>query len=119
LWQPKNYDHSVHGSVPLYRALVKSYNLATVNLGLALGSIEVADFLHDLGAVRDIDTVPAMLLGSVSLPPIEVAQVYQTIAAGGFRAPLRAIREVLDASGRPLNRYPLASSPWSPRMPPT
>jgi len=55
--------------------------------------------------------VPAMLLGSVSLPPIEVAQVYQTIAGGGFRAPLRTIREVLDASGRPLNRYPLAVEP--------
>ncbi len=108
MWQPKNYDHSVHGSVPLYRALVKSYNLATVNLGLELGIDEVADFLHDLGAVRDIDSVPAMLLGAASLPPIEVAQAYQTIAAGGFRAPLRAIREVLDASGRPLNRYPLA-----------
>jgi penicillin-binding protein 1B len=108
LWQPKNYDHSVHGNVPLYRALVKSYNLATVNLGLELGIDEVAAFLKELGAVRDIDTVPAMLLGSVSLPPVEVAQAYQTIAAGGFRAPLRAIREVLDASGRPLNRYPLA-----------
>jgi penicillin-binding protein 1B len=108
VWRPKNYDHSVHGTVPLYRALVKSYNLATVNLGLALGIDEVAAFLRDLGAVRDIDEVPAMLLGSVSLPPVEVAQAYQTIAAGGFRAPLRAIREVLDASGRPLNRYPLA-----------
>jgi penicillin-binding protein 1B len=52
-----------------------------------------------------------MLLGSVSLPPVEVAQVYQTIAAGGFRAPLRTIREVLDASGRPLTRYPLAVEP--------
>jgi penicillin-binding protein 1B len=52
-----------------------------------------------------------MLLGSVSLTPIEVAQVYQTLAAGGFRAPLRAIREVLDVSGRPLNRYPLAVEP--------
>jgi penicillin-binding protein 1B len=108
MWRPKNYDHSVHGTVPLYRALVKSYNLATVNLGLALGVDEVASFLKDLGAVREIDRVPAMLLGSVSLPPVEVAQVYQTIAAEGFRAPLRAIREVLDASGRPLNRYPLA-----------
>jgi penicillin-binding protein 1B len=49
-----------------------------------------------------------MLLGSVSLTPVEVGQIYQTLAAGGFRAPLRAIREVLDASGRPLNRYPLA-----------
>ena len=108
LWQPKNYDHRVHGTIPLYRGLVSSYNLATVNLGLQLGVGEVADFLKQLGAVRDVDKVPAMLLGSVSLPPVEVAQVYQTIAAGGFRAPLRAIREVLDASGRPLNRYPLA-----------
>jgi penicillin-binding protein 1B len=108
MWRPKNYDHSVHGTIPLYRGLVKSYNLATVNLGLDLGIDDVASFLKDLGAVREIDTVPAMLLGSVSLPPVEVAQVYQTIAAEGFRAPLRAIREVLDASGRPLNRYPLA-----------
>ncbi|MCF7991655.1 MAG: penicillin-binding protein 1B [Thiohalocapsa sp.] len=111
LWQPKNYDHRVHGNVPLYRALAKSYNLATVNLGLQLGVGNVAGMLNRLGAVRKIDAVPAMLLGSVSLPPIEVAQVYQTIAAGGFRAPLRTIREVLDASGRPLNRYPLAVQP--------
>ncbi|MCG6941715.1 MAG: penicillin-binding protein 1B [Thiohalocapsa sp.] len=108
LWRPQNYDHRVHGTIPLYRGLVKSYNLATVNLGLQLGVGEVADFLKQLGAVREVDAVPAMLLGSVSLPPVEVAQVYQTIAGGGFRAPLRAIREVLDASGRPLNRYPLA-----------
>lgn len=111
LWQPKNYDHRVHGEVPLYRALAKSYNLAAVNLGLELGVDQVAATLHRLGAMRQIRAVPAMLLGSVSLTPIEVAQVYQTIAAGGFRAPLRAIREVLDASGRPLARYPLAIEP--------
>ncbi len=111
LWQPQNYDHRVHGTVPLYRALAKSYNLATVNLGLQLGVAQVSAMLRRLGAMRQIDAVPAMLLGSVSLPPIEVAQVYQTIAAGGFRAPLRTIREVLDASGRPLNRYPLAVEP--------
>jgi len=111
LWRPQNYDHRLHGSVPLWRALAKSYNLATVNLGLQLGVDRVADMLATLGAVRDIDVLPAMLLGSVSLPPIEVAQVYQTMAAGGFRAPLRTIREVLDASGRPLTRYPLAVQP--------
>ncbi|MBK1650039.1 penicillin-binding protein 1B [Rhabdochromatium marinum] len=111
LWQPNNYDHRIHGQVPLYRALAKSYNLAAVNLGLELGVDEVAQTLHRLGVTRPITAVPAMLLGSVSLAPIEVAQVYQTIAAGGFRTPLRAIREVLDASGRPLTRYPLAVEP--------
>ena len=34
------------------------------------------------------------LLGAVEMSPLEVAQMYQTIASGGFRSPLRAIREV-------------------------
>ncbi len=34
--------------------------------------------------------------------------MYQTIASGGFRVPLRAIREVLTANGTPLQRYQLS-----------
>lgn len=108
LWTPRNYDHSVNGSVPLHRALSSSLNLATVNLGLSLGLTDVTETLYRLGVQRRIVKVPAMLLGAVAMSPLEVAQVYQTIAAGGYRAPLRAIREVIDSSGRPLNRYPLS-----------
>lgn len=108
IWAPKNYDRRVNGAVPLHRALSSSLNLATVHLGLSLGVTEVTETLYRLGAQRRISKVPAMLLGAVSLSPLEVAQVYQTIAAGGYRAPLRAIREVMDPNGRPLNRYPLA-----------
>jgi penicillin-binding protein 1B len=108
IWSPKNYDHSVNGYIPLYRGLASSLNLATVNLGMSLGVKRVTETLYRLGAQRRIQTVPAILLGAVSLSPLEVAQMYQTIAAGGYRAPLRAIREVMDQNGRPLNRYPLA-----------
>jgi penicillin-binding protein 1B len=38
---------------------------------------------------------------------MDMAAMYQTIAAGGFRMPLRSIREVVDAQGDPLKRYPL------------
>ena len=107
-WEPHNYDRKTRGNVPLYKALAKSYNLATVHLGMDLGLDRVGDMLEALGIQRHQDEVPAMLLGSVSLTPVEVAQVYQTLAAGGFRTPLRGIRAVLDAAGRPLNRYPLA-----------
>jgi penicillin-binding protein 1B len=75
---------------------------------MSIGVKEVAETLYRLGAQRRIVAVPAMMLGSVSLSPLEVAQIYQTIGAGGYRAPLRAIREVMDVNGRPLNRYPLA-----------
>jgi penicillin-binding protein 1B len=108
LWQPQNYDRKTHGSVPLYKALARSYNLATVNLGLSVGIKRVAELLAQLGVPRKIQVVPSLLLGATSLSPLEVAQVYQTMAAGGFRSPLRAIREVTDSNGRPLNRYPLA-----------
>ncbi|NEV62859.1 penicillin-binding protein 1B [Thiorhodococcus minor] len=107
-WEPKNYNHRVYGAVPLYSALVRSLNLATVNLGLSVGVSKVADTLYAMGVQRQIRKVPSLLLGSVSMSPLEVAQMYQTIAAGGYRAPLRAIREVVDAHGLPLNRYPLA-----------
>jgi len=48
------------------------------------------------------------MLGAVDLSPFEVAQMYQTIASGGFRSPLRSIREVTTQDGKPLQRYPLA-----------
>jgi penicillin-binding protein 1B len=106
-WQPQNYDRQVHGKVALHDALARSLNLATVHLGLSVGLDAVVDQLKALGVKRDVPAYPSILLGAVSLSPLEVAQVYQTLASGGFRAPLKAIREVLDAEQRPLRRYPL------------
>ena len=107
-WRPANYDRRSHGRVPLHQALARSYNLATVNLGLELGLERVVGLLRELGVTRPVDEVPALLLGAVSLSPLEVAQLYHTFASGGFRTPLRAIREVVAADGTPLQRYPLS-----------
>lgn len=107
-WEPKNYDRRVHGTVRLSEALARSLNLATVNIGLSIGIKNVAETLRQLGVQRKMRVVPSLLLGSVAMSPLEVAQMYQAIAANGYRAPLRAIREVVDAQGQPLNRYPLA-----------
>lgn len=107
VWSPRNYDRKAHGLVPLHQALAKSYNLATVNLGLALGTNKVVRLLHRLGIERELRPLPSLLLGAVSLSPLEVAQYYQVFASGGFRSPLRAIREIVDSDGQPLQRYPL------------
>jgi len=106
-WQPRNYDRKTRGNVPLHRALSESLNLATVNLGLEIGLPRVIRTLDHLGVDQDLQPFPSILLGAVQLSPLQVTQMYQTLAAGGFRAPLRAIREVLDASNEPLQRYPV------------
>jgi len=106
-WHPKNYDGKFHGKVPLHEALAHSYNLATVALGMDLGLDTVSDLLESLGIFRPVNKVPSMLLGATSLSPLEVAQIYQSIAAGGFYSPLRAILGVQSSVGEPLQRYPL------------
>ena len=106
-WMPQNYDHQSHGQVPFYTALANSYNIATARLGLALGVDSVMDNLQRIGLDSKPPAFAASLLGANALTPLEVTQVYQTIAAGGFRTPLRAISEVLTAEGQPLQRYPL------------
>ena len=106
-WSPRNYDRQVHGDVPLHQALAHSYNLSTVRLGMDIGLGEVLDLLKELGINRPLDPVPALLLGAASLSPLEVAQLYQSFAAGGFHSPLKAIREVQASDGQPLQRYPL------------
>ena len=108
LWRPKNYDDTVHGRVSLYEALVKSYNLATVRLGMEVGLEVVTQSLQRLGVERPLKPYPSLLLGAAELSPVEVTQMYQTLAGGGFRVPVRAIREMTSARGEPLSRYPLS-----------
>ena len=107
-WTPENYDHLEHGEVPLYKALSNSYNLATTHLGLAVGLPNIVDTLHALGVEREIEPYPSLLLGAASLTPLEVTQMYHTLANGGFHAPLRAINAVLTINGQPLQRFPLS-----------
>ncbi len=107
-WTPQNYDHQNHGMVALLDALAHSYNVSTARLGMEIGVPGVVRTLKHMGVMRDIAPFPSVLLGAVELTPIEVTQMYQTIASGGFRAPLRSIREVLTVKGGPLQRYPLS-----------
>jgi penicillin-binding protein 1B len=106
-WAPKNYDRVEHGEVPLHRALANSYNLATVRLGMDIGIARTAKTLKNLGVNRPVDLYPSLLLGATPLTPMEVTQMYQTLAGDGFATPLRAIQAVISSTGEPLQRYPL------------
>nr|WP_240153066.1 penicillin-binding protein 1B [Photobacterium alginatilyticum] len=102
-WSPRNYDRQYRGSVPLYLSLAKSYNIPTVNLGMAVGLDEVIDIMERLGVDRnEIPKLPSMLLGAFTLTPVDVTQMYQTIASGGQKSELTALSAVVDAGGNVL-----------------
>jgi penicillin-binding protein 1B len=106
-WLPANFNNEAHGLVTVVRALAESLNLATVHLGLDVGLAPVADVLVRLGVDERPALYPSLLLGAIDLTPLEVTQVYNTLANGGFRVPLTAVRAVVDADGNTLQRYTL------------
>ncbi len=106
VWQPKNYDGNYRGHVNLLNALTHSLNIPTVNLGLSLGLSNVSDAIKALGYQEKIPLRPSMLLGSINMSPLEVSQLYQTIAAQGYYRQQHAIIEVLDNNNQVLWQAP-------------
>jgi len=106
-WSPDNFTQTSRGPVLLLDALTHSLNQATVDLGLKVGLDKIVSSLESYDPSRDIAPLPSLLLGSLELSTIEVASLYQSLAASGFNTPLRAIREVQASDGELLQRYPL------------
>lgn len=101
-WQPLNYDKKFRGNVPLIQALSESLNIPTVRLGLQLGLPALGQSLQKLGLQREVKLQPSSLLGAVEMSPLEVAQLYQTIANKGQYLELAAISAVTGQLGEPV-----------------
>ncbi len=107
IWKPKNYSEKTEGMMSFEQALVHSVNTPTVRIGITSGLENVITTLHKLGLNKPVVANPSLLLGALQLTPIEVHQVYQTLASGGTYTPLKAIRSVMNSYGKTLKRYPL------------
>ena len=106
--EPLNYDKKFHGMVPLRLALAYSTTTAAARLGTEPRRRARARQRAQAGVEREVRPFASSMLGAVDMSPFEVAQMYQTIASGGWRSPLRSIREITTQDGKPLQRYPLA-----------
>jgi penicillin-binding protein 1B len=106
-WRPENFTRQLYGPVPVVRALSESLNLATVGVGLSVGIGKVAQTLQRFGLPQAPAPVPAILLGAVDVTPVEAAQLFNGLANGGFRNPLRAVRAVISQDGKTVKAFPL------------
>ena len=109
-WTPGNSDGRSHGTVRLVDALAMSYNQATVRVGMQVDPERIAGLIRTLAGIEATPN-PALILGAVDQSPYAMAQLYQFLASGGEIQPLHAVRGVLDANGKALNRYDKAPAP--------
>lgn len=98
-WSPQNYDKRFRGPVPLIDALSQSLNIPTIRLGMQLGLPLLAQNLQQLGLARELKLQPSALLGALEMSPLEVAQIYQTVANKGLYLPLATVAAIRQLDG--------------------
>lgn len=109
-WTPGNSDGRSHGTVRMSDALSRSYNQATVRVGMQVDPRRLAQLIKVLAGI-EAEPHPALILGAIDQSPYAMAQLYQFLASGGQIQPLHAVRGVLDPNGKALNRYDVAPAP--------
>ncbi|HKI86567.1 MAG TPA: transglycosylase domain-containing protein, partial [Thermoanaerobaculia bacterium] len=101
-WTPRNDDHQFLGWVSARTALEQSRNVPTARLALQVGLPRIVELAHQLGISTSLEPVPALALGAFSVTPVDLAQVYSTLADHGFRRQVHGLTAILDPTGQPL-----------------
>ncbi len=117
VWRPENFSQREYGKVTLLRALANSYNLASARLGLDVGVRSVNNTINRLGVPTAPDPYPSLLLGAIEMTPLEVAQMYQTLANAGRRIPLHPVVAIRQESDKKIIPAPVIEDVVTERVP--
>jgi penicillin-binding protein 1A len=116
-WEPKNYDGTFEGPMPLRRALAKSKNMVSIRVLQSVGVKYAQEWIGRFGF--EADKHPAyltMALGAGSVTPMQMAQAYGVFANGGHLLTPRLIAKLTDNSGRVLYEARPTSAEESPQV---
>jgi penicillin-binding protein 1A len=100
-WKVQTYDQTYGGTMTLVRATLRSDNTVFAQLDLDLGPKSVAETAKQMGITTKLDGYPAEGLGGLTrgVSPLEMADAYATLAAGGMRSKPIAIKRVVFPGG--------------------
>lgn len=111
-WLPSDPSWSVHtaelsyqGNISITRATVTSDNTVFAQLVVDLGMDKFDRMAHAMGITSQLNGNPAEVIGGLTygVTPLEMADAYATLAAGGIHAPVRAVSKVVFPNGRTVN----------------
>src|SRR2546425_656114 len=106
-WQPKDYDDTTLGLIPMRQSLYLSRNLSTIKLGMALGEQTVVGEARRYGITTPLRAYPSLHIGANGVRPIEIVAAYTGFATLGTRAEPVGILRVEDRQGNIL---------WQPQV---
>ncbi|MDR6225414.1 transglycosylase domain-containing protein [Desmospora profundinema] len=102
-YRPTNY-HGRYADrlISMGEAIATSDNVYAVHTHLTIGEEEAVRMARRLGIQSPLNPVPSLALGTSDVSPLEMVQVYATLAAGGVHHPPTAILRIEAPDGRIL-----------------
>jgi penicillin-binding protein 1A len=104
-WSPRNFEPEFMGPVTLEQALAHSINTVAARLADEVGRENVAAVAHRLGIASQVNTDPAMALGTTLVTPLEMAQAYDAFGNGGYRVAAYGIERIRTNGGQVLFQH--------------
>ena len=101
-WEVSTADEGYLGRVNLQQATIASDNTVFAQLDLDVGPRQVKATAKSLGIESPLDGIPAEGIGGlrIGVSPLEMADAYATLAAGGIHRNPIAIRRVVFPGGK-------------------
>jgi penicillin-binding protein 1A len=114
-WSPSEYrdypgaEKRYYGPLTVRQALVQSSNIAAVKVAMKTGLERVIEIAAAMGIRSSLSPVPSLAIGSNEVQPLEMAQAYAVLAAGGIRREICPILRIETWDGRVIKEWPVES----------
>ncbi len=116
-WEPKNYEGTFEGPLPLKTGLAKSKNMISIRILNSIGTEYAQKWITRFGfEAEKHPPYLTMALGAGSVTPMQLAVGYSVFANGGFLMNPYIITKVVDPLGKVLTEYTPAEQEESARV---
>lgn len=98
-WRVQNYGNANYGTRSLTSATAISSNTAYAQVAEAIGAEKIIETCHLMGIDVDIPAYLSVSIGSVGVPPIQMAEAFSVLATGGYHRDPCCITRIEDRNG--------------------
>jgi penicillin-binding protein 1A len=108
-WSPQNDGRNFAGQIDIRTAFAYSKNTIAAQLGNEVGFGTVASMAKRFGITTEINTKPAMVLGTSEVRVIDMTRAFAAVSAGGTSVEPYGIVKVTTTSGELLYQHKSAA----------
>ena len=104
-WKVQNFNNASYGTISLTKAFALSSNTGFVQVINAIGADKVVTMAKAMGITADMQAYDSLTLGTANVTPLQMAEVYATVATNGVHRDAIAITKIEDRNGNTVYEH--------------